>query len=431
MSSSSLAMLSQKSTFANRKPSKRLRVNDPADAHEREADKVANTVTSGGRVSGWSLSSAGGGRIQRDSNAAPTIPTQPPIGMIGDSQEPPAPNNYGDMLGKLAEAIKDTPAAKVVLQYLQDQPIVKEAKDFIQTPEGIAVAGTTAVATIATLAATGKSLPMQLPAIPLDKLYPGLKVKIDYEGELKHPTQGSLMFIFGPPSPKKKKDSRTASEKYREQTARMAQDMKFGAGVDPSQLGPSLSSDAQQREMERKAVEAYEMRKIKAISDPATYSPSAFLPWVPSAQPQGLGMRDHIDDASTDDMPQNSTSKKEEVDVQRKADSAFEYLPNTESEVDSVLNSSGRPLDRQTQQMMEARIGFDFSKVRIHHDARAGATAKALSARAYTAGENIVFAPGRYAPHSSEGQRLIAHELTHVVQQSPRRGADADSSRKP
>jgi hypothetical protein len=360
------------------------------------------------------------------------VPTQPPI---RDPQDSPAPNNYGDMLGKLAEAIKDTPAAKVILQYLNDQPIVKEAKDFVQTPEGIAVAGTTAVATIATLAATGKSLPMQIPAIPLDKLYPGLKVKIDYEGELTHPTQGSLMFIFGPASPKKKKDSRTASEKYREQTARMTQDMKFGAGVDPSQLGPGLSSDAQQREMERKAVEAYEMRKIKAITDPATYSPSTFLPLVPSAQPKSLSMRDHTDDAPTNattvDKPKDSTSKKEEVEVKRKADSVFEHLPNTDSEVDSVLSASGRPLDRQTQRMMEARIGFDFSKVRIHHDARAGATAKALGARAYTAGENIVFAPGRYAPHSNEGQRLIAHELTHVVQQSPQRGADADSSRKP
>jgi hypothetical protein len=422
-------MLSQKAASPSRSSSKRLRVNDPADAYEREADKVADTVASGGRISSWSLSSSGSGRIQRDSDTAPTtVPTQPPI---RDPQDLPAPNNYGDMLGKLAEAIKDTPAAKVILQYLNDQPIVKEAKDFVQTPEGIAVAGTTAVATIATLAATGKSLPMQIPAIPLDKLYPGLKVKIDYEGELTHPTQGSLTFIFGPASPKKKKDSRTASEKYREQTARMAQDMKFGAGVDPSQLGPDLSSDAQQREMERKAVEAYEMRKIKAITDPATYSPSTFLPLVPSAQPKSLGMHDHADDAPTDDTPKDSTSKKEEVEVQRKADSVLEHLPNTESEVDSVLSSSGRPLDRHTAQMMEARIGFDFSKVRIHHDARAGATAKALGARAYTAGENIVFAPGRYAPHSSEGQRLIAHELTHVVQQSPQRGADADSSRKP
>jgi hypothetical protein len=83
-----------------------------------------------------------------------------------------------------------------------------------------------------------------------------------------------------------------------------------------------------------------------------------------------------------------------------------------------VISSSGRPLDRETRRYMESRIGFDFSKVRIHTDSRAAASARSLNARAYTVGNSVVFNAGRYAPQTTEGRRLLAHELTHVVQQS-------------
>ncbi len=84
----------------------------------------------------------------------------------------------------------------------------------------------------------------------------------------------------------------------------------------------------------------------------------------------------------------------------------------------AALGSPGRPLDGVTQQMMESRIGFDFSGVRVHTDPRAAASARSLGARAYTVGSDIVFGAGRFAPQTTEGRRLLAHELTHVVQQS-------------
>lgn len=71
---------------------------------------------------------------------------------------------------------------------------------------------------------------------------------------------------------------------------------------------------------------------------------------------------------------------------------------------------------------MERRFQFDFSRVRVHTDARAAADTRALGARAYTLGSQLVFAPGAYAPEQPEGRRLLAHELTHVVQHG---GADA------
>lgn len=67
---------------------------------------------------------------------------------------------------------------------------------------------------------------------------------------------------------------------------------------------------------------------------------------------------------------------------------------------------------------MESRFGHDFSEVRVHTDARAAQSAADVEARAYTVGQHVVFGAGEYAPGSSAGRRLVAHELAHVVQQS-------------
>lgn len=415
MSSAALAMLAPESkSTATKTSSKALKVSEPGDAHEREADQVADIVVAGGRVPHWSLAASGAGHIQRDTDTAAALPAKPPVRMIGDSQDPPAANNYGDMLTKLAEAFLKTEAGKAIANYIEDRPIVKAAKDFVETPAGVVVAGSTAIAAIGGLAAVGKGLPAQLPSIPLDRLLPGLSVKIDVEGPLNHPTQGSLMFTFGAAPPKKKKGGPTESEKYRAETARMAQAMKFGAGVNPGRLGPVPAADAQQRQAEAKAVESFELRRMRAILQPgATYKPGQYTPLVPGTQPKSLRMRD--------DAPLSDPSKKEEIPVQRKAESGLDsLLANATSDVESVINSSsGRPLDPKTRNTMESRIGFDFGKVRIHTDARAAASAKALGARAYTVGNNIVFASGRFAPQTTAGRRLLAHELTHVVQQNP------------
>ena len=82
-----------------------------------------------------------------------------------------------------------------------------------------------------------------------------------------------------------------------------------------------------------------------------------------------------------------------------------------------VLRSPGRPLDPATRVYMEPRFGHDFSRVRIHSDAAAEQSARELNARAYTVGHNIVFDKGRFAPGTVEGRQLLAHELTHTMQQ--------------
>ncbi|MBZ5489558.1 MAG: DUF4157 domain-containing protein [Acidobacteriia bacterium] len=85
--------------------------------------------------------------------------------------------------------------------------------------------------------------------------------------------------------------------------------------------------------------------------------------------------------------------------------------------VHEALRSPGKPLDRATRDFMEPRFGHDFSGVRVHTGTKAMESAKAVNARAYTAGNNVVFGAGEFTPGTHEGQRLLGHELTHVVQQ--------------
>jgi Domain of unknown function (DUF4157) len=88
--------------------------------------------------------------------------------------------------------------------------------------------------------------------------------------------------------------------------------------------------------------------------------------------------------------------------------------------------SAGRPLDRAARALLEPRFGHDFGQVRVHTDAAADLAARELGARAFTSGRDIVFARDQYAPHTPAGRRLLAHELTHVVQQrsAPRPSPD-------
>lgn len=85
--------------------------------------------------------------------------------------------------------------------------------------------------------------------------------------------------------------------------------------------------------------------------------------------------------------------------------------------VDEVFSSPGQPLDTATRSLMEPRFGHVFSGVRIHTDTKAAEAAQAINALAFTVGRDVVFGAGQYVPGTSSGQRLLAHELTHVIQQ--------------
>src|SRR3989454_1372591 len=82
-----------------------------------------------------------------------------------------------------------------------------------------------------------------------------------------------------------------------------------------------------------------------------------------------------------------------------------------------VGSGGGSPLDNDTKGFMESGLGADFDDVRVHTDAAASESARSVQAHAYTVGTDVVFQSGKYAPESDSGKRMLAHELTHVVQQ--------------
>jgi Domain of unknown function (DUF4157) len=107
---------------------------------------------------------------------------------------------------------------------------------------------------------------------------------------------------------------------------------------------------------------------------------------------------------------------------------ASTLMEEERSPVHDVVNSGGgAPLDIETRADMESRFGQDFGDVRVHTDSTAHESAKSVNAHAYTVGSNIVFQRDRYDPSSDIGRHMIAHELTHVVQQrsGPVDGTDA------
>jgi hypothetical protein len=91
--------------------------------------------------------------------------------------------------------------------------------------------------------------------------------------------------------------------------------------------------------------------------------------------------------------------------------------------VRDVIAAGGQPLDDVARAFMEPRFGHDFGQVRIHTDARAAESARRLNAAAYTVGKHIVFGAGRYQPNAEAGRLLLAHELTHVLQQEAGAGS--------
>lgn len=103
--------------------------------------------------------------------------------------------------------------------------------------------------------------------------------------------------------------------------------------------------------------------------------------------------------------------------VQRLAASGRIGVMETPPSVHDVLNSPGQLLDATIRAFFEPRFGHDFSRVRVHTDEQAGRSSQDVNAQAYSIGHNIVFGAGQYAPKTADGRRLIAHELTHVLQQ--------------
>ncbi len=115
--------------------------------------------------------------------------------------------------------------------------------------------------------------------------------------------------------------------------------------------------------------------------------------------------------------PEDEELEEELMRPKQRRDQSYQVESDLEARVDAV-RAAGRPLSSSEQEFFEPRFGQDFGEVRIHTDGQAAEVASDLEARAFTVGRDVVFGAGEHAPETTEGKRLLAHELTHVVQQA-------------
>jgi uncharacterized protein DUF4157 len=117
-----------------------------------------------------------------------------------------------------------------------------------------------------------------------------------------------------------------------------------------------------------------------------------------------------------DELRKQPGKEKETLRFKKDAGGVPDVGSNIESQI-SALRNGGQPLPQSLRKFFEPRFGYDFNQVRLHTDARAAAAARTVNAKAFTLGRSIVFGAGQYAPTTSTGKHLLAHELTHVTQQ--------------
>ncbi|NJD75638.1 MAG: DUF4157 domain-containing protein [Candidatus Methanoperedens sp.] len=116
-------------------------------------------------------------------------------------------------------------------------------------------------------------------------------------------------------------------------------------------------------------------------------------------------------------MESRQVEEKTKKQVLNRSSANKPELTNAPPIVHDVLRSPGKPLDNEVRRFMEPRFGHDFSRVRVHTDEKAVESARAVNALAYTVGRDVVFGAGQFAPGTEATRKLLAHELTHVVQQ--------------
>jgi hypothetical protein len=423
-----------------------LRVNKPGDTFEQEADRVADAVISGGHLPAWSFARVNMGAVQRDTPDDPS------------AQQQPKPNNYGEAAQKVLEAAMQTDAGKKVIQKVENDPLVKDAKDFVTSTPGMIVAGTAAAGVVAGLTAAHKPLPVQLPAVPVDKVVPalkGVKAQISVQGPLDRPTQITIGFggtFGGGATQKHKKDDTSAQIAKETQALRASMDMFKPKGQAGSEdVGELL------RLGKGAATPGFSIEDFGARRFPTPLPGTQGAPLAPVQQPANAPAA-----SAADKDPQ--AKKEDEVPIQRKEDNNAPLLQrecsscggsdgqcdtckgkreepmlqrkhsepvaaSAPSSVANVLQSSGSPLEGETRSFFASRFGVDFSKVRIHTDAQAASSAADVAARAYTVENRIVFNSGQYSPYTQGGRKLLAHELTHVVQQTRGLGTGRKSPR--
>lgn len=182
-----------------------------------------------------------------------------------------------------------------------------------------------------------------------------------------------------------------------------------------TKLSVSTPGDTHEQEADRVADEVVSRSAANNSSPSETVSPGSSQPEKTLGNPQSLQAKiSRVAEESISKM--ESSSENSESTESTDAENENQVSAEVEQQIES-LKGQGAQLPEDVRTEMESQFSHDFSSVCIHNDAAADALCKQLSARAFTVGSDIFFASGEYAPNTQEGKRLLAHELTHVVQQ--------------
>ena len=178
-----------------------------------------------------------------------------------------------------------------------------------------------------------------------------------------------------------------------------------------AKLAISQPGDAHEREADRVADQVMRMAAPSELADAgSSHQPQisrmhgAGTPLPPRVQREEV-----IEDALPEDEPEVIAAKSE-------AGSSPAVSPAAECRL-GTMSGGGQPLPESARAFFEPRFGYDFGDVRVHTGSQATESAASINALAFTLGRHVVFGAGQYAPDSASGKRLLAHELTHVVQQ--------------
>jgi len=253
-------------------------VSTPQERHEREAERAAEVVGRGGSVANWSFS------------AVPVSAPEPV-----QRQETGAPKSEDEKkreaVSKAGEAALETPQGKALKEKVLADPLVKTVTDAVTSPAGLIATGAVAAGGIAALGVAGKPLPFQPPAIPLDRITPGLSARVTYRGPVNAPTFVGLTLTYKEPGARARKPGREdvaadiarlrAQQELFKPASQKAEEEAFIRAWVASHSGlriPLTPGPAKQEDVPKK--------EEKAPVQPAPASPSA----APPAQA-------HVDDA--------------------------------------------------------------------------------------------------------------------------------------
>lgn len=188
-----------------------------------------------------------------------------------------------------------------------------------------------------------------------------------------------------------------------------------------TKLSVSTPGDTHEQEADRVADEVVSRSAANNSSPSETVNPGNSQPEKTLGNPQSLQTKiSRVPEESLAKTEDGASEFANESSVPETADTTTENENGVSAEIEQQIESlkgNGAPLSEAVRSEMESQFCHDFSSVCIHNDAAADALCKQLSARAFTVGSDIFFASGEYAPDTQEGKRLLAHELTHVVQQ--------------